>query len=198
MKVKIELEKEDLPSIADAIFNALDLFDLPDEKIIEYWDMLPEDIQLTAAMYGTSDTEVREKMYDWFVDNLIAYKSDASEIEPNDVPSTYEPESDDLKPIVNTIDDAVSFFYPAFKEIESIILEKDEDSFAAFCHSQLSNGVGMQIRNTLRLWEPETPLHQEFVTKHNLTHPDDMSDFIIRVVYNIIKIENSNNNNHGI
>ena len=70
MKITIELEEDDLRSVNEALFNAVDLFDLPNEEIIKYWDMLPEDIKLDAAKWGVSDTEAMEKMIGWFSENL--------------------------------------------------------------------------------------------------------------------------------
>jgi hypothetical protein len=160
--------------------NALDLEDLTNEQVIEYWNKLPEEIQLKAAMYGTSDTEVRDDIYDWFVKNLK------------------EKPAPKISPVVNyeysylkTIEDAITFFYPPFKEIEDVILEHTEDSFSAFSQSGLSNFIGSQIRNILRLWDESAPIQQIFVNQHKITHPDEMSDFIVRTIYNMIRIEHN-------
>ena len=43
---------------------------------------------------------------------------------------------------IKTLYDAVEFFIPSFEKVE-YLFKKDEDSFAAFCHSQMSGGIGM-------------------------------------------------------
>ena len=74
---------------------------------------------------------------------------------------------------------------PKFEGMEKIEQSKDEDTFAAYCHSQLSGGIGMKIRNEYGLWVDTSPLRKYFDDNHpNLKHPDDMSDFIIRIIYN--------------
>jgi hypothetical protein len=81
-----------------------------------------------------------------------------------------------------TLQEAVDFFIPAFEGCENLF-EKNEDSFAAFCHSQLSGGIGMSIRNDLELWDEKSVMHQHMKTLHNCKHPDDMSDKILREIY---------------
>lgn len=74
------------------------------------------------------------------------------------------------------------FTYQDLKVWKTISQAKDEDTFAAFCHSQLSGGIGMKIRNEMGLWE-DSDLKRHFEYVHNCKHPDDMSDLIIRGVY---------------
>lgn len=63
-----------------------------------------------------------------------------------------------------------------------------EDDFAGICQSiLLSNGIAMKIRNCFKLWDSETPIHQSFKNDLKIEHPDDMSDYIIRHVYQKIK-----------
>jgi hypothetical protein len=66
---KVELDQDDLNSIHDVVFNALDKEDLTNEQIVEYWNKLPEDIKLDALKWGCSDTPTRENMYLWFKAN---------------------------------------------------------------------------------------------------------------------------------
>lgn len=89
---------------------------------------------------------------------------------------------------VKTLEEAVEHIFPRFEGIEEDESFKDgEDTFAAFCHSQLSGGIGMRIRNQLGLWEEDNELHQHLKNEHGCEHPDDMSDLIIRHVYRRIQ-----------
>jgi hypothetical protein len=81
-----------------------------------------------------------------------------------------------------TLIEAVEFFIPAFEGCEDLF-KKDEDSFAAFCHSQLSGGIGMKIRNSLELWDKKSIMHKYMKKNHKCKHPDDMSDKILREIY---------------
>ena len=94
---------------------------------------------------------------------------------------------------MKTLDEAIELILPQFEGMESYIIERSEDEFAAFCHSQLSGGIGMQIRNKLSLWNDKSDLYQHFVKEHKCEHPDDMSDLIIRKIYRI-KNESIRNN----
>lgn len=84
---------------------------------------------------------------------------------------------------LKTIDDTVDFWFSWFTGMEKIPQAKTEDLFAAYCHSQLSGGIGMTIRNQLRLWDDRSDLHIYFKTTFGCKHPDEMSDLIIRNVY---------------
>lgn len=66
----IEFDQDDLNSLHDTIFNALDLDILSNEQIIQYWNKIPDDIKLDAIKYGVSDTPTRDKMYVWLRKNL--------------------------------------------------------------------------------------------------------------------------------
>lgn len=85
-------------------------------------------------------------------------------------------------PLPTTLEEAIIYLLPRFEGMQKYAT-KGEGDFAAFCHSQLSGGIGMQIRNELQLWIHESPLHQYFLSEHNLFHPDEMSDLIIRRIY---------------
>jgi hypothetical protein len=77
---------------------------------------------------------------------------------------------------------AVDELLPRFEGMYDIF-NKTEDDFAAFCHSQWSGGIGMRIRNDFGFWSQDSKLYKHLVKKYNLSHPDDMSDFILRMVY---------------
>ena len=83
---------------------------------------------------------------------------------------------------LTTLDEAVAYLLPRFEGMEKY-MGKSEVEFTAFCHSELSGGIGMKIQRGLKLWVVESPLHQYFLRKHNLLHLDEMSDLIIRGVY---------------
>jgi hypothetical protein len=85
-------------------------------------------------------------------------------------------------PLPTTLNEAIDYLLPRFQGMEEY-MKDGENVFAAFCHSQLSGGIGMQIRNELQLWVHESPIHQHFLADHQLFHPDEMSDLIIRHVY---------------
>lgn len=84
-----------------------------------------------------------------------------------------------------TLDKAIEHILPMFDGCEDMMKKYSEDSWAIFCHSQLSGGIGMQIRNVLGLWEPKSPLRIHMRKEHKCKHPDDMSDLIIRKIYKI-------------
>lgn len=81
-----------------------------------------------------------------------------------------------------TLEEAVDFLIPKFEGMEEVF-KKTEDSFAAYCHSQLSGGIGMQVRNQFGFWTKDSELYMHMKTKHRITEPDSMSDLILRHVY---------------
>ncbi|MDA3807704.1 MAG: hypothetical protein PF440_07310 [Thiomicrorhabdus sp.] len=68
-KPKVTLDQNDLASLHDTIFNALDIELKSDDEIMEYWHKLPRDIQLDAEKYGVSDTPTRENIFEFFQNN---------------------------------------------------------------------------------------------------------------------------------
>jgi hypothetical protein len=86
------------------------------------------------------------------------------------------------KPI--TLEEAVEYYYPKFGDGW---LDMSEDQFASFCHSQMSGGIGMTIRNEMGFWEKKSKIYKHMVEVHHLEHPDDMSDLIIRHVHKKMK-----------
>jgi len=86
-----------------------------------------------------------------------------------------------------TLDEAIAAVLPRFKRLDLAIKHAtDLSGFVAFCESQLTGGIGMQIRNQLGLWGENEALIDHFKTVYGLQHPDDMSAMIIeRVFYTI-------------
>lgn len=82
---------------------------------------------------------------------------------------------------IKTVDNAVDYLIPMFEGMDNYF-NMSEDDFAAFCHSQLSGGIGMQIRNMFGFWTQDTPLY-EHMKSLGIEHPDGMSDLLIRNVY---------------
>lgn len=83
---------------------------------------------------------------------------------------------------VNTLETAIEYIFPNFEGMDEYF-KQSEDDFSGFCQSQLSGGIGMQIRNNLGLWNKEGLLHKHFKEVHGIDHADDMSDMIIRGIY---------------
>jgi hypothetical protein len=73
MKLKtknIKLDQDDLNTLHDVIFEALDKEEqLSNDEIMNYWNMLPKHIKLDALKWGMSDTPTRDNMYEWFQEN---------------------------------------------------------------------------------------------------------------------------------
>ena len=67
---KVEFDQNDLNTLHDVIFNALNEWDLTNEQIMEYWNMFPEDIKLDALKWGVGDTPTRDKMHEWLKKNV--------------------------------------------------------------------------------------------------------------------------------
>lgn len=66
---KVKFDQDELDTLHDVIFNALDEANLSNEQIMVYWNMFPDDIKLDALKWGVSDTPTREKMFLWLQDN---------------------------------------------------------------------------------------------------------------------------------
>lgn len=66
----VKLDRSDLNSLHDVIFEALDYIDeLSDEIIMEYWKEIPRDIKMDAIKWGLSDTPTRDNIYVWLQEN---------------------------------------------------------------------------------------------------------------------------------
>ena len=79
-------------------------------------------------------------------------------------------------------EEAVKYLLPMFEGMEQYFNDS-EDNFAAFCHSQLSGGIGMQIRNMFGFWTQDTELYRWMVKEEKLEYADEMSDLLLRKVY---------------
>lgn len=84
--------------------------------------------------------------------------------------------------------EAVDQINSKFDGMERYFVENDENTFASFCHSQLSGGIGMKIRNHFEFWSDQTtPLYLDLKNNHHCIDPDAMSDKIIRGIYKLRK-----------
>ena len=89
--------------------------------------------------------------------------------------------------VPKTIEDAMKILTPMFNGM-SELHTKTEDEFAAFCHSQLSGGIGMRIRNQFGFWTaPSSTLYKELETM-GLKDADAKSDHLIRLIYRTYEI----------
>lgn len=91
--------------------------------------------------------------------------------------------------LINPMFDGMENYFEATKDnpVKGMILSVyDEDSFATFCHSQLSGAIGMKIRNHFKFWgDNKSPLYLDLKNNHNCKDPDAMSDKIVRGVYKL-------------
>ncbi len=72
--------------------------------------------------------------------------------------------------------------FPKFEGIEELDT-KSEDDFSTFCHSMISGGIAMNIRNVFHLWDPECSYHKYFKKEFRINHPDEMSSVITKAVW---------------
>ncbi len=83
-----------------------------------------------------------------------------------------------------TVNEVLEDLLPKFEGMEDYLGKGvSEDGFASFCHSQLSGGIGMHIRNMYGLWDRDSELYQHLAGIYGETHPDNLSDKLIRAVY---------------
>jgi len=72
MKKTVVLEQEDIDDLRDTISNAIDTTEnLTNEKVLEVWNKLPDDIKENAIHWGLDDTVVGDEIYEWIIDNGI-------------------------------------------------------------------------------------------------------------------------------
>jgi len=69
MKITLELEDEDYPSLHDTVYEATG-YDYNNKELLHIWNGLPELIQLDAAKWGISDTEVRGQIYEYITEKI--------------------------------------------------------------------------------------------------------------------------------
>jgi hypothetical protein len=70
-----------------------------------------------------------------------------------------------------------------FEGMEAKVKGSTKEEFISYCHSQLSGGIGMQIRNSYDLWNPQSQAAQYFITRNITRHPDAMCAEILKAVY---------------
>jgi hypothetical protein len=70
-----------------------------------------------------------------------------------------------------------------FEGMEAKVKGSTKEEFISYCHSQLSGGIGMQIRNNYDLWNPQSQAAQYFITRNITRHPDAMCAEILKAVY---------------
>lgn len=72
-KLEVTFDEDDYDSLRETYWNASLEFGedvhLTNDELKLFWDTLPEDIQLDAIKWGISDTEVRERMWEYACDN---------------------------------------------------------------------------------------------------------------------------------
>lgn len=83
---------------------------------------------------------------------------------------------------MNILEKIVEEIYPSFEGMDEYFLKNDKRSFATYCHSMLSGGIAMHIRNQFKLWGPDSENHKYFLEK-GIEHPDDMSAEITMAVW---------------
>ena len=95
--------------------------------------------------------------------------------------------SNKILSLPKTLEEAIDYYIPRFIGMEHYFDEMNEDVFASFCHSQISGGIGMKIRNEMGFWAKNTDIYDHMRNVHNLKHPDEMSNLIIKGVYKKMK-----------
>lgn len=68
MKITVELEKDDCDALRSTIFDALELENLTDSDVLEYWNKIPKDIKSEAIHWGLYDTPTSESIYTWLIE----------------------------------------------------------------------------------------------------------------------------------
>lgn len=87
---------------------------------------------------------------------------------------------------VRNLREAISHINANFDGMDSYWQNKTEEEFANFCHSQLSGGIGMRIRNYFNLWSDQgSILYIDLKENHGCEDPDAMSALIIKGVYRL-------------
>jgi hypothetical protein len=87
------------------------------------------------------------------------------------------------------IDLAVDELYSNFEGMDIYFQRMTENEFRAYCHSQISGGIGMKIRNMYSFWEmflgkkEKSDLYLELCSGMPGMHPDTMSSQLIARVY---------------
>lgn len=91
----------------------------------------------------------------------------------------------------NILESIVNDIYPAFEGMDSHFKNQDKEGFSLFCHSMLSGGISMTIRNKYKLWDKDSENHKYFKEVLKVEHPDDMSAKITEAIWDKYHKENN-------
>jgi hypothetical protein len=69
MKKLVTLEQDDIDCLHDVIKEALNFEDLSNERVLEYWNKLPDDLKDEAIHWGLDDTVVGDNIYEWLIEH---------------------------------------------------------------------------------------------------------------------------------
>ena len=74
IKLFIDLSNDEKSYVHEVLFQ-MDILDLEEEdKVEKYYNMLPENIKRNGAIWGLSDSVVRDDMHEWFENNVLNKK----------------------------------------------------------------------------------------------------------------------------
>lgn len=81
--------------------------------------------------------------------------------------------------IINTnhLHKIVNAIYPSFQGMDESF-KKDRESFVSYCHSMLSGGIAMTIRNLYNLWDSDSEHYKRLNEETGATCADEMSSLI--------------------
>jgi hypothetical protein len=65
----VVLDDNDLETLSELVFNALNIWDSNNDKLIEYWNALPDDIKLDTLKWGIDDTQTGDDICKWLRNN---------------------------------------------------------------------------------------------------------------------------------
>lgn len=83
-----------------------------------------------------------------------------------------------------TVDEAVSY-------LEEMLPAESLEQLKALAEDDLINthfGLGMYVRNHLSLWDEESRIVQDAKQRHGVTHADDVSGEIIRLLWTRLRV----------
>lgn len=87
----------------------------------------------------------------------------------------------------DTEQEAIEYLIPKFDGIEKYAKGMSKKEFNIFCHSQISGGIGMKIRNELGLWTKKTEIYKNMIRFYGELPPDELSSILIDKIYEKIK-----------
>lgn len=88
------------------------------------------------------------------------------------------------KPELNPLTEVVDQLMPRFKGMENIFMKMGVEQFLAFCQSQLSGGIAMQIRNEFGLWTKDSKIYHYLAASNPGADADRLSAIILGACYN--------------